>query len=60
MFSSSTDVEGNAVYIEGLASPGIIHKDGLLLTGKDGKKVSPNINKVSLRAYTGYFQFTLN
>lgn len=32
--------EGREVEIEGLSSPGIIHKDGLLLTGTDGKKVN--------------------
>lgn len=42
MFSSS-DVEGYEVQIEGLACPGIIHEGGLLLTGKDGKKVRFNI-----------------
>lgn len=31
--------EGQEVQIEGLASPGVIHKDGLLITGTDGNKV---------------------
>ena len=38
MFSGSS-VEGREVQLEGLTTPGIIHKDGLLLTGKDKKKV---------------------
>ncbi|XP_050700415.1 cytosolic 10-formyltetrahydrofolate dehydrogenase-like, partial [Eriocheir sinensis] len=43
---SNTNVEGHEVQIEGLASPGIIHKDGLLLTGKDGNKV--NVARLSI------------
>lgn len=37
---TGTAGEGTAVEIEGLATPGLIHKDGLLITGTDGKKVS--------------------
>ncbi|KAK8742940.1 hypothetical protein OTU49_017400, partial [Cherax quadricarinatus] len=45
MFTDSL-VEGQEVEIEGLATPGIIHKDGLLLTGSDGKKL--NVARLSV------------
>ncbi|XP_071528563.1 cytosolic 10-formyltetrahydrofolate dehydrogenase isoform X3 [Panulirus ornatus] len=38
--------EDRQVKIEGLSSPGIIHKDGLLLTGTDGKKL--NVARLSV------------
>lgn len=38
MFSGDVG-ESREVEIEGQAKPGLIHKDGLLLTGTDGKKV---------------------
>ncbi|KAG7167569.1 Cytosolic 10-formyltetrahydrofolate dehydrogenase-like [Homarus americanus] len=38
MFSGSAG-DGLQVEIEGLATPGVIHKDGLILTGSDGKKL---------------------
>ena len=47
MFSGSAG-EGLAVEIEGLATPGLIHKDGLLVTGTDGKKVSGLLSFVAL------------
>lgn len=45
---SSTNVEGREVAIEGLATPGIVHKDGLLLKGKDGKQVRLSMGQVVL------------
>ncbi|XP_068238224.1 cytosolic 10-formyltetrahydrofolate dehydrogenase isoform X2 [Palaemon carinicauda] len=39
-------VEGQELQIEGLGTPGIIHKDGLLLTGSDGKKL--NVARLSV------------
>ncbi|XP_064080015.1 cytosolic 10-formyltetrahydrofolate dehydrogenase-like isoform X1 [Macrobrachium nipponense] len=39
-------VEGREVAIEGLGTAGVIHKDGLLLTGSDGKKV--NVARMSV------------
>ncbi|KAK8387245.1 hypothetical protein O3P69_018098 [Scylla paramamosain] len=45
MFSGSS-AEGQEVQLEGLTTPGVIHKDGLLLTGKDGKKL--NVARISV------------
>ncbi|KAG0711342.1 Cytosolic 10-formyltetrahydrofolate dehydrogenase [Chionoecetes opilio] len=39
MFNGASS-EGLEVQLEGLATPGLICKDGLLVTGKDGKKLS--------------------
>ncbi|KAK4319328.1 hypothetical protein Pmani_009720 [Petrolisthes manimaculis] len=38
--------ESREVEIESIAKPGLIHKDGLLLTGTDGKKV--NVSRISV------------
>lgn len=45
MFTGSVS-DGSEVEIEGLSAPGIIHKDGLLLTGTDGQKV--NVSRLSV------------
>ncbi|XP_063608578.1 cytosolic 10-formyltetrahydrofolate dehydrogenase-like [Penaeus indicus] len=45
MFTGSVS-DGREVEIEGLSAPGIIHKDGLLLTGTDGQKV--NVSRLSV------------
>lgn len=51
---SGTSVEGHEVQIEGLVSPGIIYKDGLLVSGNDGKKVRLIVRDAILDYHLNY------
>ena len=39
MYTKSSPPKGTEVVIEGLEKPAIVHKDGMVITGTDGKMV---------------------